>query len=424
MAQDGLIQLQVAGFSSGREPAPHNINPNGINLAKREAQVLIIDDELEIAEEVAESLEMKGFTCSIATSAKSGLTIFYDTPSISIVITDVRMPDVGGLELCRSIQKEKKPERDVAILIMTGHAGLDASIEALKLGALDFLTKPLSPSLLLHAVRRADQHIHACTLERKFKETLLTEVALKTRELQEMAIALKKNNTKLTAANKIKDEFLSMISHELFTPLHQIIGFADILKMEIGDPHQRECLAQLDKASWRLTDMLNSIVSVIAVETGTLNLNLSQVQIPQVIEKTTSAYQPRARKSGVTIVANDVSDSLVRIDQLRTSQALGCLIDNAIKFSPAGASVRVSARLSRGILSISVQDSGSGMSAEDQEHALQTFTQVDGSSTRTCEGTGTGLPLARMFAELHGGSLTIQSIPGQGSTVTLEIPIE
>jgi len=423
MIQSDLVQSQVAEFSSSIGPVPHNLAHYDINLAQRDTQVLIIDDEPEVAEEVAESLGMKGFTCSIETSARSGLKTFQDTPSISIVISDIRMPDMGGLELCRAIQKEKPAERDVAILIMTGHAGLEASIEALKIGAMDFLTKPLSPAILLNAVKRADQHIHACMLERKFNETLQEEVASKTQELQVKTIVLEKTNTQLASANKIKDEFLSMISHEFFTPLNQITGFADILEMELGDPGQRESVAGLSKAAWRLTEMLNAILGVIAIDTKTLELNLSQIRIPQVIEKTTSAYQSKAMESGVTIVADDVADSLVRIDELRISQALGRIIDNAIKFSPAGTSVRVSARQSKGALSISVQDNGPGMSAEDQEHALQTFRQVDGSSTRTCEGIGIGLPLARMFAELHGGSLKIQSIPTQGTTVILTIPI-
>ena len=423
MIQDDIVQLQLAEFSSSSKPVLHGLDSQGIGMGRRGARVLIIDDEPEVAEEVAESLEMKGFVCSIATSASCGLEIFHSTPSISIVISDIRMPDLGGLELCRVIQKEKPPGRDVAILIMTGHAGLKESIEALKIGALDFLAKPLSPVMLLHAVKRADQHIRSCTLERNFKETLQTEVAYKTRALKEKAIELEETNTRLVAANKIKDEFLSMISHEFFTPLNQIIGIADILETELSDPGHREDLALVNAASWRLTEMLKSILSVIAVESKTLNLNLSQVRIPQLIEKTTSAYQSRARESGVTIVTDDVSDSMIRIDELRISQALGRLIDNAIKFSPAGANVQVSARQSKGALSIYVQDSGPGMSAEDQEHALQTLRQVDGSLTRTCEGIGIGLPIAKMFTELHGGSLTIQSIPTQGCTVILTIPI-
>ena len=423
MIQYDVVQSRLSDFSSRSNPVPRVVNSDGTDAAASEPQILIIDDEPEVAEEVAESLEMKGFICSIATSANSGLKIFHATPSISIVISDIRMPDMGGLDLCRVIQKEKPPERDIAILIMTGHAGVKESIEALKIGALDFLTKPLSPLMLLHAVKRADQHIRSGILERKFKETLQGEVASKTRELQEKAIALEQTNTRLVAANKIKDQFLSMISHEFFTPLHQITGIAQILEMELSDPGHREDLERLNMASEQLTEMLKSILSVIAVETRTLNLNLSQVQIPQFIEKTTAVYQSRARKSEVTIVTDDVSDSLIRIDELRLSQALGHLIDNAIKFSPVGANVRVSARQSNGSLSICVQDSGPGMSAEDQEHALQTFRQIDGSLTRTCEGIGIGLPVAKMFAELHGGSLTIQSIPTQGCTIILTIPV-
>jgi signal transduction histidine kinase len=424
MSQSNLFHFHVAEYPLSSESVPYDLNPDGKDLAQREARVLIIDDEQEVAEEVAESLEMKGFICLIAASAKSGLKLFHDMPSISIVISDIRMPEVGGLDLCRAIREGKPADRDVAILLMTGHAGLPEAIEALKIGALDFLTKPLSPVMLSHAVKRADQHIQALALERRFKEKLQAEVASKTRELQEKANELEKINTKLVIANQIKSEFLAMISHEFRTPLHQIIGFADIIEMKLTDPGQSECIKQLSKAAWRLTEMFNSILDIIAVETRTLNLNLYQVGIPEVIEQASSSYQSKARKSGVTIVASEVPDSLVRIDGRRVSQALGRLIDNAIKFSPIGGSVRISARQSKAALVISVQDDGPGMTKRDQKIALQTFRQVDGSSTRMCEGIGIGLPLARMLAELHGGSLAIQSIPRQGTTVTLTVPIE
>jgi len=424
MPQSNLTQFHVAEYPLSSESVLHDLNSDGKHLAQREARVLIIDDEREVAEEVAESLEMKGFTCLIAASAKAGLELFQDTPSISIVISDIRMPEVDGLDLCKAIRKQKPADRDVAILLMTGHAGLTEAIEALKIGALDFLTKPLSPVMLLHAVKRADQHLHTLALERSFKEKLQAEVASKTRELRDKAKALEKINRQLEIANQVKSEFLAMISHEFRTPLHQVIGLTDIIETEITDPGQSEYTRQLSKAAWRLNGLFDSVFDVIAVKTSTLNLNLSPVGISEVIRQATSTYQSMARESDVKIVVPEVPDSLVMIDQYRISQALGRLIENAIKFSPDGGSVRVSALQSKNSLIVSVADEGPGMTRQDREIALQTFRQVDGSLTRICEGLGIGLPLARMFAELHGGSLAIESIPGRGTTVRITVPID
>jgi DNA-binding NtrC family response regulator len=118
--------------------------------------VLIIDDEVETTEEIAFKLSNHGFQCLIAHDATSALQLFDDEPRISIVISDIRMPGMDGLELCRILKSRYEGERDLALLMVTGHAGIDEAVEALKVGVLDFLTKPLHPHHLVHAVKRAE----------------------------------------------------------------------------------------------------------------------------------------------------------------------------------------------------------------------------------------------------------------------------
>jgi len=120
---------------------------------------LIVDDEIEINEEISFKLSNHGFQCLVAHAADTALTILEKEPRISIVISDIRMPGMSGIELCKEIKNRYEGKRDLSLLMVTGHAGIDEVVEALKVGVLDFLMKPLRPHQLVHAVRRADEHV-------------------------------------------------------------------------------------------------------------------------------------------------------------------------------------------------------------------------------------------------------------------------
>ena len=327
------------------------------------------------------------------------------------------MSGMNGLEMCKIIRNEIPVERDLALLIMTGHAGMDEALEALKVGALDFLTKPLCPDLLVHAVKRADQQVKALMLERDFKGKLKTLVEEKTGELEKL-------NAALMISNQVKEEFLLMISHELRTPLNLIIGFAEIIESDVAAPEQKEFINEIKIASWQLTEMVSSMIDMVAVETKTLELKISDVDVIELVEQAVSAYEGKAKQAEVTIDTNNIPCISVKLDPVRISQALGRLVDNAINFSPAGGVVQISAQKTDDGLMISVQDDGVGMSELEITKALELLRQVDGSTTKKQGGIGLGLFLAKTFSELHSGSLSISSKPGFGTTITLIIPVQ
>lgn len=391
-------------------------------MTEDEIQILIIDDEPEVSEEISEKLEFHGFRCVTAMDSKSGLALIHSQPSISVVLTDIRMPGMDGLEMCKTIGNKISAERDLALLVMTGHAGLSEAIEALKVGALDFLTKPLSPDLLLHAVKRADRHIKARKLERDFNNRLEAQVTVMTDDLRQKAYELEKSNTALTISNQVKDEFLRMISHELRTPLIAIVGLSELIKLKTDDPQHKGFIGKIQDAGWQLTGMVNSMIDMVAVETKTLQLKIDEVKISELIEQATSAYTGKAKQTGITIDTGNISALSFKLDRIRMSQAIGRLVDNAINCSQAGDMIYVSAQRTDDGLTISIQDNGDGMSQPDIGKALKPFRQLDGSLTREPGGIGMGLSLAKMFAELHGGSLGINSKLGHGTIVKLMIP--
>jgi len=212
------------------------------------------------------------------------------------------MPGMSGLELCKLIGQDISKNRELALLVMTGHAGLSEAIEALKVGALDFLTKPLSPDLLVHSVKRANNHIKARKLERDFKIKLKNQVGIMTIDLQKKAYDLEKLNAALTISNRVKNEFLKMISHELRTPLTAIVGFADIMQAQVEDQQQTVYIREIKNAGWKLTEIVNSMIDMVAVETNTFQINPEFVDISEIITKSVSAYRGKAKQAGITIV--------------------------------------------------------------------------------------------------------------------------
>jgi signal transduction histidine kinase len=398
--------------------------PKGdVNSIAVNAQILIIDDESEICEEISEKLEFHGFHCLTAINSKSGLKLLRVNTDISVVLTDIRMPGMSGLEMCEIIGSEVSGERDLALLVMTGHAGLSEAIEAIKVGALDFLTKPLAPDLLVHAVKRADQHIKARRLERNFNEQLTAQVGIMTNDLQQKSYELEKSNTALVISNQVKDEFMTMISHELRTPLNVIVGLAQIINLQGGDPKINRLIKKVEDAGWKLTDMVNSIMDMVAIDTKDLQLKMSEVDILKLVEKSIFAYKGKAIQAGVTIKLDNIVTSKIMLDSTRISQAIGHILDNAIKFSRAGSVIQVSSKQDIDSLTITIRDNGVGMSQTDISKALKPLSQVDGSLTKDHGGIGMGLSLAKMFVELHGGSLTVSSKLEYGTTIILLIPV-
>jgi len=393
------------------------------SIKRDEACVLIVDDEVETTEEIACKLSTHGFSCFIAHDATSALQVFADEPCISIVISDIRMPGMVGVELCRLLKSRYEGKRDLALLMVTGHAGIDEAIEALKVGVLDFLTKPLQPHQLVHAVRRADEHVRFLTLERDFKNRCRQEVQNKTEEIAAKNRALMLANERLAHASQAKTQFLRLISHELNTPLNQILGFAEMMETD-GDSHELTSeLEYIKDAGFELHRKIGAILDMVALDAEEVELVISRTSVNTLISRVMNNCRSVFERSSLSVrqVLPD-EECFIQADAGRLEQAMDYLIDNAVSFSSPGDKVSVIVACKSGTCSISVHDQGAGMTADEMHFALEPFNQVDNSLTRKHAGIGVGLTLARCFAELHGGSLSIDSTPGKGAAVTLELP--
>lgn len=231
-------------------------------------------------------------------------------------------------------------------------------------------------------------------------------------------------------ANLAKSQFLANMSHELRTPLNAIIGFSEIIKAEtygpVGSVKYREYSRDIHQSGLQLLALINDILDLSKVESGEEDLFEEEIAIGDLTQSIRRLLSERAQKGGIDLVL-ECDDDLpaLRADKRKVLQILVNLLGNAIKFTYAGGKVilKIWWRPDSGYV-FQVIDTGIGMALDDIPKALSRFGQVDGDLDRRYDGTGLGLPLAKVLVELHGGVLDLQSQLGSGTTATVRFPAE
>jgi PAS domain S-box-containing protein len=230
-------------------------------------------------------------------------------------------------------------------------------------------------------------------------------------------------------ANRTKTEFLANMSHELRTPLNAIIGFSEVIKGEMFGPvglkKYVDYAIDIHASGQHLLDLINDILDLSKLEAGKLELRESDVSLSHVIEHCQTLVREKAESGGVALRTEIPKDAPhLFADERALKQVMLNFLSNAVKFTPRNGSVttRVVYKPKEG-LSVSVADTGIGMSQADIDVALSPFGQVDSRLARQHKGTGLGLPISRSLIELHGGKLTIESEPNRGTTITASFPL-
>ena len=253
--------------------------------------------------------------------------------------------------------------------------------------------------------------------------------ALETR-LAAQAAALAATRTQAEIANRSRSEFFAKMGHELRTPLNAIIGFSEIIKDEIfgpvGSARYREYMHDINDSGHHLLDLVNDLLDIARIEVGKSELDDQVLAVPEVIAASLAEFADQAAAGGVTL-DSDIRAGLphLRADPRKLRQMLSNLLSNAVRFTEPGGRVTLGAWSSpdAGFV-LQVVDSGIGMALKDIPVALSPFGQVKNALRQRHEGSGLGLPLTKAMAELHAGSLDLQSEPGAGTTVTLRFPAE
>ncbi len=246
------------------------------------------------------------------------------------------------------------------------------------------------------------------------------------RRVAERTLQIEQANHALEQVNQMKTNFMTNVTHELRTPLNSVIGFAELLKDEVPGPlnaKQAAFAADILASGRRLLALVEGILEMSRLDAGGAALEGEPVEIGAALEQRVAAQRKAAEARGLTMrldVAVDTGSA--ELDPRALRRMLDALLDNAIKFNREGGTIAVSARRADGALEIVVADTGIGIARENLAKIFKPLAQLDAGLARQHGGVGMGLALARRLAELHGGTIEVESEPGQGSTFTLRLP--
>ena len=373
-------------------------------------KVLVVDDEPIITNLFEVSLREAGYPIEIADNGKKAMERFM-YGDFNVVITDVNMPEMDGRSLLDNL-KSLKPE--VIVIVITGYPSVDSAIETMRMGAYDYITKPIDPDVVINVIKRAwDKQ----SLELQ-KEDLL-------KRLQDVNLHLTEANDRLKELDRLKSHFISTVSHELRTPITSIKGSIGlILHNTAGSVNDdiKELLGICYKNTDRLIRLINNLLDVQKIEAGKFELNRENIAIGKLVEECVTALKPFAQEFSVSLYS-ELPDGRVNAfaDKDRISQVLYNLISNGIKFSKGGR-VTTTVEDAKQEVKVVVSDTGAGIPHEKFKEIFVRFNLVKTTTDTTIKGTGLGLSICKAIVEEHSGKIWVESQPGKGSVFHFTLP--
>jgi signal transduction histidine kinase len=272
----------------------------------------------------------------------------------------------------------------------------------------------------ISSLRAHKERAEALAAVERARLELEDRVRLRTAELVEAKDAAE-------SADRLKSAFLATMSHELRTPLNSIIGFTGIVLQGLAgplNPEQSKQLGMVQSSARHLLALINDVLDISKIEAGQLEIACGWFSLRQAVIKAVSTISPLAQAKGISI-SSTIAPDVDRIysDQRRTEQILLNLLSNAVKFTDSGA-VTIECRREHDAALVSIRDTGVGIEPEYLQTIFEPFRQADSGLARKHEGTGLGLSICRRLVDRLGGAITVESVPGTGSTFTFQLPLE
>lgn len=379
------------------------------NSFMEQLRILLIEDDEDdylITRRLLSTIYAERMTLDWAQTYEAGLALLKPCQH-DVCLLDYRLGARNGIELLRAICAESF---QIPIILMTGQGDREIDIEATRVGAADYLLKGQTDAALLErAIRYSIQHKQSEAARRQLRE-----------EREARALA--------EEANRARDAFLAMVTHELRSPLNAILGWAQILLRQPADEAMtRHALEAIEQSARTQSHLIEDLLDTARITSGKLRLEVRPVVLDQVIAAALAVVSPAAEAKNIAVqVSVDEHINVISGDPARLQQIIWNLLSNAIKFTPAGGRVSVTLERADPHARITVSDSGKGISPEFLPRLFEQFSQEPDQTqgTRRKSGLGLGLALARHLTELHGGTIEAASAGrGQGATFTLNFPL-
>jgi len=475
-------------------------------------KILVVDDEARIREACRAVLEETGFSVVLAKDGAEGLGCI-EKAHYDIVLLDLMMPSLSGFEV---LSRVKSLHPETVIIVITGYATVEHSIEAMKSGAFDFIPKPFSPDQLRVTVSKAIDYIRAlrdiadtrsrirtlvhrlsdgvlCTnhqhrvvlvnpaflqlagytgssaatgahceaivpiarLRQLIAQTLSEtepEAAERTEEIElddvdgenriisarcspfrdrsgatMGVITVLHDITALKRLDRMKSEFVSMVSHEIRGPMNSVLMQLQVILDGLAGnvtEKQRHILGRAAEKIASLNDMASELLDLSRIESGLTAQEMERVDLGDLLQAQVDFHRPRAESASIRLLMETLGHlPPVSAHRRNLEQVFSNLIVNAIHYTPAGGRVTVSAETGDDNVTVRVSDTGIGIAEEDAQRVFQRFFRVKDKQTRHVQGTGLGLSLVKRIVESHQGRVDLDSRPGQGSTFSVILPL-
>jgi signal transduction histidine kinase len=370
-------------------------------------RLLVVDDEEANRDVLSRRLERQGFAVASAKNGRAALAMLQETP-FDLVLLDIMMPEMDGYEVLERLKADARL-RHLPVVIISALSELDSVVRCIELGADDYLPKPFNPTLL-------KARIGACLEKKRARD----------REA-ELFAQLQENFSRLQELEAWQDDLTHMIVHDLRTPLNGLL--LGLQALELGgdlNDEQREILNIAAAGGATLAGMINDLLDVSKMESGSMNLVLEELTVPELVEAALLQVANIATARKLTLMS-DLAPGLPPFlaDRSKLVRTLVNILGNALKFSSSGGVVRVAA--GRGeeppALIFSVTDCGEGIPPEEFAHIFEKFGQVESRESGRLASTGLGLTFCKLVVEAHRGRIWVESTPGQGSTFRFAIPL-
>ncbi len=368
-------------------------------------RILVVDDEPNLLDFLVDILSEQGYAVEGCPSGSTALAAMKKT-EFHLALVDFQLGDTTGLALAREL---RQIDPDINIILMTAHASLDMAVKAIQADVYDYLIKPVDTHHLKRSMSKA--------LEKR-------RLAL---EIKALVADLQKANHQLNRLNDLKSRFLSIVTHDLRTPLTSIRGYAQVLNMQknLPEPQKEHFLKIIEKETDHLGSLISDLMDFVSIEAGKLRVEKLPSSVAELLDNVQNRMASLAEKRNIVfrvdIAAQDVPK--INMDPRRIEQVLTNLIGNAFKHTPEGGQVTLTARVKDGAVLIEVQDTGEGIPPEDLPRIFEQFYQVEAHASKR-EGIGLGLSIAKEIVQAHGGQIGVHSDgAGKGSRFWLTLPL-